>query len=149
MISGMRLDFLINVEHMSILVSSIKLKIITGICQRNLAKQVLKKDLTDRFSISCKRWEPPFLGFCWKLVPWGLLGSYLGVKNILSLSLLMWAWGHTLYFSLQCKINPMIDIAVYFLTRVTFIFQSAKKNIKIWGCHDLWCAFHSQNKAKK
>ena len=55
MISGMRLDFLINEEHMSILVPSIKLKIITGICQRNLAKQVLKKDLTDRFSISCKR----------------------------------------------------------------------------------------------
>ena len=77
--------------------------------------------LTDRFSISCKRWEPPFLGFCRNLVPWGLLGRYLGVKNIFSLSLLIWAWGHTLYFSLQCKTNPMIVIADFFQTRVIFI----------------------------
>ena len=77
--------------------------------------------LSDRFSISCKRWEPPFLGFCRNLVPWGLLGSYLGVKNIFSLSLLIWAWGHTLYFSLQCKTNPMIVIADFFQTWVVFI----------------------------
>ena len=77
--------------------------------------------LTDRFSISCKRWEPPFMGFCRNLVPCGLLGSYLGVKNIFSLSLLIWAWGHTLYFSLQCKTNPMIVIADFFQTQVIFI----------------------------
>ena len=71
--------------------------------------------LTDRFSISWQRWEPPFLGFCWNLVPCGLFGSYLGVKNISSLSLPIWAWGHTLYFSLQCKTNPMFGIANFFL----------------------------------
>ena len=64
-----------------------------------------------------------------------------------------WGWFYTVSWNAgcghMCKINPMIDIVNIFQTQVIFIFWQAKKNVKIWGCHNLWCAFHSQNKAKK
>ena len=57
-----------------------------------------------------------------------------------------WGWFYTVSWNAgcgcMCKINPMIDIADFFLTQVIFIFQPEKKNVKIWGCHDLRCAFY-------
>ena len=94
----------------------------TNVDSTYIHRRMSFKLLTDRFSISWQRWEPPFLGFCWNLVPCGLFGSYLDVKNIFGLSLPIWAWGHTLYFSLQCKTNPMFGIADFFQTQAIFIF---------------------------
>ena len=62
---------------------------------------------TDRFSISCKLREPPFLGFCRNLVTWGFLGSYLQGAQRKILQLQYCKCKIFLCTPCRCKIFPL------------------------------------------